>query len=157
MGNTIAPFIFALLMVGIVLELVRRKVFREKYAALWLIIGIGALVLAGWPGLLSEVSKFLGVQVASNLLFALCIVLLLGVCLHLSWELSVVEDENRTLAEEVAILRSAVERIDMQLNRVAPARKALDESLHTSKPSHAAANPDATTREAPYSRHSVEG
>lgn len=117
MGNTLAAFLFALVMVGIVLELVRRKIFREKYAALWLIIGASALVLAGWPGLLPSVSKLLGVQVASNLLFALCIVLLLGVCLHLSWELSVVEDENRTLAEEVAILRAAVERIEENLVR----------------------------------------
>ncbi|WP_427006806.1 DUF2304 domain-containing protein [Pseudarthrobacter sp. H2] len=118
MGSTVAAFIFALVVVGIVLELVRRKIFREKYAALWLIIGVSALVLAGWPGLLSDVSKFLGVQVASNLLFALCIILLLGVCLHLSWELSVVEDENRTLAEEVAILRTAVERLEHDFSNI---------------------------------------
>lgn len=68
--------------------------------------------------LLPSVSKLLGVQVASNLLFALCIILLLGVCLHLSWELSVVEDENRTLAEEVAILRSAVERVEAGLSHL---------------------------------------
>ncbi|BCW67718.1 hypothetical protein NicSoilB4_24810 [Arthrobacter sp. NicSoilB4] len=118
MGNTLAPFIFALVMVAIVLELVRRKVFREKYAALWLVIGASALVLAGWPDLLAGVSKLLGIQVASNLLFALCIVLLLGVCLHLSWELSVVEDENRTLAEEVAILRTAVEQLESDFRRI---------------------------------------
>ena len=118
MGNTLAPFIFALVMVAIVLELVRRKVFREKYAALWLVIGASALVLAGWPDLLAGVSKVLGIQVASNLLFALCIVLLLGVCLHLSWELSVVEDENRTLAEEVAILRTAVEQLESEFRRI---------------------------------------
>lgn len=118
MGNTLAPFIFALVMVAIVLELVRRKVFREKYAALWLIIGASALVLAGWPDLLAGVSKLLGIQVASNLLFTLCIVLLLGVCLHLSWELSVVEDENRTLAEEVAILRTAVEQLERDFRSI---------------------------------------
>lgn len=142
MGNTLAPFIFALIMVGIVLELVRRKVFREKYAALWLIIGASALVLAGWPGLLSDISKFLGVQVASNLLFALCIVLLLGVCLHLSWELSVVEDENRTLAEEVAILRSAVDRLDAHLNGMGLTNKIPDEPLRRPNGSHTTVNPD---------------
>lgn len=118
MGNTLAAFLFAAVMVGIVLELVRRKTFREKYAALWLIIGASALVLAGWPDLLASVSKLVGIQVASNLLFALCIILLLGVCLHLSWELSVVEDENRTLAEEVAILRSSVERLEAEFQRI---------------------------------------
>lgn len=108
MGSTVAAFIFALIVVCIILDLVRRKVFKEKYAALWLVIGLGAMVLAGWPGLLGAVSSFLCVQVASNLLFGLCILLLLGVCLHLSWEMSVIEEETRTLAEEVAILRHQV-------------------------------------------------
>lgn len=105
----LAAFFFALLVVGLVLELVRRRRFREKYAALWIIVGVAALTLAAWPQLLVGVSQFLGVQVPSNLLFGLCIVLLLGVTLHLSWELSVVEDEIRILAEEVALLRSVVE------------------------------------------------
>lgn len=124
MGTTLAAFIFAAVMVTIVLELVRRKIFREKYAALWLIIGASALVLAGWPDLLASVSKILGVQVASNLLFALCIILLLGVCLHLSWELSVVEDENRTLAEEVAILRTSVEQLEADFQHIRYSREA---------------------------------
>lgn len=141
MGSTLAPFIFALVMVGIVLELVRRKVFREKYAALWLIIGASALVLAGWPGLLSDISKLLGVQVASNLLFALCILLLLGVCLHLSWELSVVEDENRTLAEEVAILRAAVERLDAHVN-LGLSDDIPDKSVRMPNGSQTAGNPE---------------
>lgn len=142
MGSTLAPFIFALVMVGIVLELVRRKVFREKYAALWLIIGASALVLAGWPGLLSDISKLLGVQVASNLLFALCILLLLGVCLHLSWELSVVEDENRTLAEEVAILRAAVERLEAQVKHLGFSDDIADKSVRMPNGSQTTGDPE---------------
>lgn len=107
----LAAFIFALLIVGLVLELVRRRQFREKYAALWIVVGVAALVLAAWPQLLVRTSELLGVQVPSNLLFGLCIVLLLGVSLHLSWELSAVEDEVRLLAEEVALLRTSVDQI----------------------------------------------
>ncbi|BAS09792.1 conserved hypothetical protein [Arthrobacter sp. Hiyo4] len=107
----LAAFLFALLIVGLVVELVRRRQFREKYAALWIVVGVAALVLAAWPQLLVRTSEALGVQVPSNLLFGLCIVLLLGVSLHLSWELSAVEDEVRVLAEEVALLRTAVGQI----------------------------------------------
>ena len=106
----LAAFLFALVIVGLVMELVRRRQFREKYAALWIVVGVAALVLAAWPQLLVRTSEVLGVQVPSNLLFGLCIVLLLGVSLHLSWELSAVEDEVRTLAEEVALLRTAVDQ-----------------------------------------------
>lgn len=105
----VAPFVFALIMVGIVLEMLRRKTLREKYAVLWLIVGTASLILGGFPRLLEASSDALGVEVPSNLLFAIGLVFLVGVCLHLSWELSKVEDETRILAEEVALLRAAVE------------------------------------------------
>lgn len=108
----IAAFIFALVVVVLVLELVRRKHFKEKYAALWLVVGIASLVLAGWPNLLNIISSAIGVQVGSNFLFGMSFLLLIGVCLHLSWEQSVSEEEIRVLAEEVAILRSSVLALD---------------------------------------------
>lgn len=107
----VAAFILALAIVGVVFEMLRRKKLREKYAALWLFVGIGTLILAAFPRLLTIVTEFSGVQLPSNLLFIISILLLLGVCLHLSWEISVVEDETRTLAEEVAILRTLIEAL----------------------------------------------
>ena len=108
MGN-IAAFLLALAIVALVIEMLRRKKLREKYAVLWLIVGVATLVLAAFPRLLNIVAEYVGVQIPSNLLFAMSILMLLGVCLHLSWEISVVEDETRTLAEEVAILRTQLE------------------------------------------------
>jgi hypothetical protein len=114
----LAAFVFALLMVVLVIDLVRRKKLREKYAVLWLVVGTGALILAGFPQLLAIVAGVLGVQVPANLLFAMSIVLLIGVCLHLSWELSLVEDETRVLAEETAILRSSLEDLQERMDRL---------------------------------------
>ncbi|CAM3256879.1 hypothetical protein PSET11_02163 [Arthrobacter ulcerisalmonis] len=121
MGN-LAAFLLALAIVALVVELVRRKKLREKYAALWLIVGVATLVLAAFPMLLNIVAEFVGVQIPSNLLFAISILMLLGVCLHLSWEISVVEDETRTLAEEVAILRAQVEALEAVAS-VAPGQR----------------------------------
>lgn len=112
MGN-IAAFLLALAIVALVVEMLRRKKLREKYAVLWLVVGVATLVLAAFPRLLNIVAEFVGVQLPSNLLFTMSILMLLGVCLHLSWEISVVEDETRTLAEEVAILRSQVEALSL--------------------------------------------
>ncbi|MET4093479.1 DUF2304 domain-containing protein [Arthrobacter sp. UYCu712] len=115
MGIFVA-FVLALLIVVVIFEMLRRKVLREKYAALWLVVGLATLVLAAFPQLLAGIAKSLGVQVPSNLLFALSILLALGVCLHLSWEISVVEDETRVLAEESAILRADLERLEARLD-----------------------------------------
>lgn len=108
----IAAFLLALAIVGLVAEMLRRKKLREKYAIWWLVVGIATLVLAAFPQLLDYVAQAVGVQLPSNLLFILSILMLLGVCLHLSWEISVVEEETRALAEEVAILRIQVEQIN---------------------------------------------
>lgn len=112
MMPNLAAFLLALAIVGLVTEMLRRKKLREKYAIWWLVVGVATLILAAFPQLLVMVAQLVGVQLPSNLLFILSILMLLGVCLHLSWEISVVEEETRALAEEVAILRVQVERIN---------------------------------------------
>ena len=89
-----------------VFEMLRRQKLREKYAVLWIIVGIGTLILSAFPQLLSGASRLLGIQIPANLLFIMTLILLVGVCLHLSHEQSIAEDEVRILAEEVAILRA---------------------------------------------------
>ncbi|WP_285725396.1 DUF2304 domain-containing protein [Psychromicrobium xiongbiense] len=96
-------------MVLVVLVLLRRGKLREKYAILWLVVGLLTIVLGCFPRLLDWVAGLVGVQVPANLLFALSIVLLVGVGLHVSRELTILEDETRTLAEEVAILRAVLD------------------------------------------------
>lgn len=106
-----AGIIFALLVLALIVGLLLRRSLREKYAVLWIVIGLAILILALFPSLLVGLSNLFGVAVPSNLIFALAIVLLVGVALHLSWELSHAEDEVRRLAEDVAILRADLEDI----------------------------------------------
>lgn len=100
----------ALVVLAIIITMLMRRHLREKYALLWLVIGIAMLVLAVFPELLGALARLLGVIVPSNLLFALAVALLIGVTLHLSWELSRAEEEIRRVAEEVAILRAEIEQ-----------------------------------------------
>ncbi len=96
----------AALIVSAVFYLLRNRQLREKYAALWVGVGLVSLVLAIFPSLLDSVAGFFGVEIPSNLLFVLAILLLLAVTLHLSLEISRLEDETRILAEHVAILNA---------------------------------------------------
>lgn len=108
---TFVAVIFVLLILVFVFEMLRRQQLREKYAVLWIVIGAGTLVLAIFPQLLIWLAGVLGIQVPSNLLFTMALVLLIGVSLHVSWELSHTEDEIRILAEEVAILRTELDEL----------------------------------------------
>jgi hypothetical protein len=96
----------AVIIIVVVVAMLLTRRLREKYAALWLLIGLAVLILGLFPQLLLGLTRALGVELPANLLFALAIVLLLGVALHLSWELSQAEEEIRRVAEEVTILRT---------------------------------------------------
>jgi hypothetical protein len=101
----------SLLLLAGIFELLRRRQLSEKYAVLWLVVGVLLLALTIFPGLLSALSGLLGVAVPTNLLFFVGMVFLTGVALHLSWELSRVESETRRLAEEIAILRVELDAV----------------------------------------------
>lgn len=94
-----------------VIELLRRGILRERFAVLWLLVGVGLLVLAVFPSVLEWAAGVVGVEVPSNLLFVAGGLLLLIVSVQLSWEVSVADARIRRLAEELALLRSDVERM----------------------------------------------
>jgi hypothetical protein len=112
MSNTYLVALVGSIMVllGIV-ELLRRRQLGEKYAVLWLVVGILLLIFTVFPGLLTGIASGLGVAVPTNLMFFVGILFLVGVVLHLSWEVSRLENETRKLAEDQAILRLEVEQL----------------------------------------------
>lgn len=112
MSPSTLTFLAVALTVAIALAwILRSGRIREKYVALWIIIGLGTIVLALWPGLLNGLTTWFGFVLPANLLFFLAILLLLGVCLHLSYEASKLEEETRVLAEEVALLNARVDAL----------------------------------------------
>jgi len=104
-NNYIIALVGSVLILAAIVELLRRRQLKEKYAVLWLIVGLVLVVFTAFPALLTRISSALGVAVPTNLLFFVAILFLVGVVLHLSWEASRLENETRKLAEDVAILR----------------------------------------------------
>ncbi len=108
MKLTVLTGITAVLVLVFIFELVRRRQLREKYALLWLGVGVVVAVLGFFPRLLDNITHAVGVANGVSLVLFLGIVFLLLVCLHLSWESSRMEEETRALSEELALLRTQV-------------------------------------------------
>jgi hypothetical protein len=89
--------------------LLRRRRLREKYAATWLVLAVAVCVVGAFPGVVETLAGVVGVETPSNLLFALALAVLLGVCIQLSVETTALEEETRVLVEEVAMLRFDVD------------------------------------------------
>ena len=110
MSASIFFLILSVLVCAFVIVQVRHQRMKERYAALWLIIGAVIIVLGAFPSLLNGVADFVGVALPVNLLFLLSILLLMGVSIHLTLELSRLSEKTRILAEEVAILKALQEQ-----------------------------------------------
>jgi hypothetical protein len=106
MGLTFLTGLVGLLLLAAIVELLRRRQLREKYAVLWLAVGLVVVPLGLFPRLLDRAAEAIGVASGVSLVLFLGMVFLLLVCIHLSWEVSRLEEETRTLAEELAIIRA---------------------------------------------------
>lgn len=111
MSSYVAGIIGAVVLFIFVFEMLRRRVLQEKFAALWLLVSVGVLILAIFPSILGKISAFLGIQLPSNLLLLFASLLLLFASIQMSYEIGRGEERIRRLAEEVALLRQEVQQL----------------------------------------------
>jgi hypothetical protein len=90
------------LLVAVVLML-RSYVLPEKYAVIWIIASVFAIVLSAWPGLLAAVSAFFGISQPINLLFVGGFFVVLLLLMQVSLELARTRDELRRVVQKVAL------------------------------------------------------
>jgi hypothetical protein len=96
--------VLAVVVCGLIFELVRRKHLMERYALLWLLAGLTILVLAVWQGLLTKFSHAVGIYYAPSALFAVAFVFVLAMLVHFSTTISRLSDQNKILAQRLALL-----------------------------------------------------
>lgn len=108
MSLSVAAILVCLVLVGSLVYLLRTRRIREKYAAIWIVLTVAVIVVGVFPRLAYWISDLVGVQTPANLLFAIACVVLLAVCIQLSTEVSALEEETRSIAEEIALLRLEV-------------------------------------------------
>jgi len=109
---SIAAAIASVLLLLVVLELIRGRRLKERYALLWLATGIVLLVLSVWRGGLHTLAGWLGVSTyPPAILFAVAILFVIIVLLHYSTVLSQLDDQNTLLAQRLALLEARVDAV----------------------------------------------
>lgn len=102
----------SVLIIFFILSLIRKRRLREEYSIMWLVGSFVLILFSVWRGLLDIIADFVGV------IYAPAILLLIGIFfgtlmfLHFTVVLSKQADENKSLAQEVALLRNRVEELE---------------------------------------------
>jgi hypothetical protein len=104
----IAVVVCLLLILGIV-ELIRRGRLREEYAFIWLASALAALALSIWRGAFDALARFLGIAYGPALLILVILFFGFVFLVHFSVIVSKLKDENKRLAQEMAILTKQIE------------------------------------------------
>lgn len=99
----------------IVLELVRRKAFLERYALLWLLSALVLLGLSIWQGFLEELASAIGIAYPPNALFLVAFGFVLILLLHFSLAVSRLSDQSKVLAQRVALLEQRQQETEERL------------------------------------------
>ncbi len=109
---SIAGAVASIILILVVLELIRGRRLKERYALLWLATGVVLLVLSAWRGALNTIADWLGVTgYPPAVLFAVATLFIFLVLLHYSTVISKLTDENVELAQRVALLEERVGRL----------------------------------------------
>lgn len=87
-----------------ILELVRRRKFREELSLVWLLIGFG-LILASFADIIIDPLAFrLGISYPPALVFVIVFFLFLLVLLYFSVVVSDLKSKNKELSQKIALM-----------------------------------------------------
>ncbi|MBX6772839.1 MAG: DUF2304 domain-containing protein [Chloroflexi bacterium] len=118
----IIAIIGSLAIMLVVAWLIRRRALREEYALLWFAASIGLIAVSLWRRSLDIAARLVGVAYPPSVLLLAGIILGFFLALHYSVSLSRLTDQNKRLAQEIALLRYEIERRDARLLHDPPAR-----------------------------------
>jgi len=93
-----------------ILELVRQRRLREEYSLLWLATAIVLLVLSVSRPLLDILASAMGIFYPPSALFVVAMIFVLFILLHFSTVITRLSQENKDIAQQVALLRYELER-----------------------------------------------
>lgn|SRR3972149_972491 len=106
----IIAIIASMLFLAYISRLIIKGKLREEYSIIWLIGTIILIIFSFWRNGLEIIARILGVYEAPNLVFTGAIFLILIYLLHISVVASKLHEENKKLAQEIALLKNKLSK-----------------------------------------------
>ncbi len=101
--------IIVVFFLALIANMVRKKKIDLKYSLRWMILCLLALILDIFPQLIYSCAKMLGIELPSNMVFFVAIVLLISVIYALATSVSHLSTKVKRLTQELALLREEIE------------------------------------------------
>jgi hypothetical protein len=94
-----------------ILYLVRNKKIKEEYSLLWLFSSVVFIFFSIWRDGLEYFAHFIGIAYPPAALFIILLLAIFLILIEFSINISKLKDENKTLTQELALLRHEMEEL----------------------------------------------
>lgn len=94
----------------LVVQMIRKKKLREEYSILWFLASLMLLLMSIDRHFIDRAAAFFGIAYPPSLLLLGAIFLGFVLAMHFSIALSRLSEQNKRLAQEVALLRLEIEK-----------------------------------------------
>jgi len=102
--SRVVSILLAAFFLFLIFELTRRRKLKEKYAILWIAVGVIIFVLAIFDKLLFLITNCIGVKTPINAMIFLGVFFILLINLHFSLVISNLSEQLKKLAQQFALL-----------------------------------------------------
>ncbi|MCO5385934.1 MAG: DUF2304 domain-containing protein [Desulfosporosinus sp.] len=104
--------IISLLVTGFIVEQVRRRRLAVEYSLIWIVAGMGMIVLSLWKDGIEYIADLMGIYYAPSAIFVIFGILVFVLCVHFSLEISRLSSNNRVLVQRIALLEDDLKNLE---------------------------------------------
>ena len=102
------------LFILVVINFIKKDNISLKYSLIWLISGVLVIIATMIPNFLEKMSKILGFELVSNMIFMIAIIILLLISFSFTIIVSRQTQKIRLLIQEVSMLKNRVEKLEKE-------------------------------------------
>lgn len=95
-----------------ILYLVRKKMIKEEYSLLWLFSSVIFIFFSIWRDGLEFFAKLMGIAYPPAALFLILLLAIFLILIEFSINISRLSERNKTLAQELALTRQKLEKLE---------------------------------------------
>jgi hypothetical protein len=95
----------------LILYLIKNRRIKEEYSLLWIFFSVLFILFSVWREGLDYVARFIGIAYPPAALFMVLLMAIFLILIEFSIIISKLSDKNKTLAQEIGILRQKIKEM----------------------------------------------
>lgn len=112
---------FTIMYLLLIFKLIKKRELNLSFSIFWIFAGLALIfiliAMLLFPGLLGNISKFIGFEIPANMVFCTSIFALFYIGLDLTWKLSKENKKNIILTQEISLLKERINKIESNLKK----------------------------------------